>query len=48
MKPIFCVLAACALLISGAQAMTLRELRTLEITQDGGDLYARYYLVGSV
>ena len=48
MKTIFCVLAACALLHHGAQAMSLRELRTLEATQDGGDLYARYYLVGSV
>jgi len=48
MKTSFCVLAVCALLISGAQAMTLRELRTLEITQNGGDLHARYYLVGSV
>ncbi|MEI7513807.1 MAG: hypothetical protein WCK81_00345 [Betaproteobacteria bacterium] len=48
MKTRFCVLAAYALLLSGAQAMSLRELRTLEATQDGGDLYARYYLVGSV
>jgi hypothetical protein len=48
MKTIFCVLATCALLHQGAQAMSLRELRTLEATQDGGDLYARYYLVGSV
>lgn len=29
-----------------AQAMTLRELRTLENTEAQGDLYARYYLVG--
>ena len=48
MKTIFCVLATCALLLQGAQAMTLRELRALEATQDGGDLYARYYLVGSM
>lgn len=48
MKTRLCVLVACALLLSGTQAMTLRELRTLEATQDGGDLYVRYYLVGSV
>lgn len=48
MKTIFCVLATCALLLQGAQAMTLRELRALEATQDGGDLHARYYLVGTM
>ena len=48
MKTIFCVLATCTLLLQGAQAMTLRELRALEATQDGGDLHARYYLVGSM
>ena len=47
-KASFCAIAVSTLLLSGAQAMTLRELRALEATQDGGDLYARYYLVGSV
>ena len=40
MKTRFSVLAMSALLLSGAQAMSLRELRTLEATQDGGELYA--------
>jgi hypothetical protein len=48
MKTRFCVLAMSALLLSGAQAMSLRELRALEATQDGGELYANYYLVGSM
>ncbi len=48
MKTRFSVLAMSALLLSGAQAMSLRELRNLEATQDGGELYANYYLVGSM
>jgi hypothetical protein len=44
-----CVLIAlCALFLTDARAMSLRELRVLEATQDGGDLHARYYLVGSM
>lgn len=31
---------------SGAQAMSLREWRTLNLVQDQGDLYATYYLIG--
>jgi len=41
-------IALCALFLSEAQALSLRELRALEATQDGGDLHARYYLVGSM
>lgn len=42
--------AACALLLiaipSIAQAMSIRELRTLEANEQDGKLYANYYLVG--
>ena len=31
---------------AGAQAMTIRELRTLEANEKDGKLYANYYLVG--
>lgn len=42
-------LALCVLLAGtalGAQAMTLRELRTLESGEKDGKAYASYYLVG--
>jgi hypothetical protein len=35
-----------AALCAGAQAMSIRELRTLETEDPGGRLYAGYYLVG--
>ena len=41
--------ALCLLLAGtafGAQAMTLRELRTLESSEKDGKAYASYYLVG--
>lgn len=38
-------LLACAV---GAQAMSIRELRTLEANEKEGKLYANYYLVGVV
>jgi hypothetical protein len=42
--------AACALLLMTmapiAQAMSIRELRTLEANEKDGKLYANYYLVG--
>ena len=41
-------IALCAVFLFDAQALSLRELRVLEATQDGGDLHARYYLVGSM
>jgi hypothetical protein len=41
-------IALCAVILFDAQALSLRELRVLEATQDGGDLHARYYLVGSM
>lgn len=42
------LIALCAVIFSTAQALSLRELRVLEVAQDGGDLHARYYLVGSM
>lgn len=53
MRTNFYALAACALAVSGflaggAQAMSLRELRSLQATESQGDLYARYYLVGAM
>jgi hypothetical protein len=46
-KPVALVLGfgflACA---TAAQAMTIRELRTLEANEKDGKLYANYYLVG--
>ena len=41
-------IALCAIFLFDAQALSLRELRVLQATQDGGDLHARYYLVGSM
>lgn len=41
-------IALCAVFLPDAHALSLRELWTLEATQDGGDLHARYYLVGSM
>ena len=45
--------AACALLVPvllgaavSANAMSIRELRTLEANEENGKLYANYYLVG--
>jgi len=32
--------------VAGAQAMTIREMRTLEATEKDGKNYANYYLVG--
>ncbi|MGI4778805.1 MAG: hypothetical protein ACRYGA_11910 [Janthinobacterium lividum] len=41
---------ACALVLFlsavSAQAMSIRELRTLEVNEKNGKLYANYYLVG--
>lgn len=50
-RPSFAALAALLLLASGmlatsAQAMSIRELRTLEAKEKDGVLYADYYLVG--
>jgi hypothetical protein len=42
------LIALCAVIFFNAQALSLRELRVLEATQDGGDLHARYYLVGTM
>ena len=39
-----CVLLLCA--AAGAQAMSIRELRTLEASEKDGKAYASYYLVG--
>lgn len=39
-----CVLLLCA--AAGAQAMSIRELRTLEANEKEGKLFANYYLVG--
>ena len=48
MKTSFYVLTAWVLFCTSAHAMSLRELRGVEATQDGGDLYVRYYLVGGM
>ena len=40
------VLLAALLAGAGAQAMSIRELRTLEANEKDGKLYANYYLVG--
>ncbi len=42
-KAVVCAVLACA---AAAQAMTIRELRTLEVNEKDGKLYANYYLVG--
>lgn len=39
-------LMACACVVSAVSAMSLRELRTLGQTEEQGDLYVNYYLVG--
>lgn len=48
MKTSSCAFLALVVLCANAQAMSLRELRSLESTQEGGDLHARYYLVGGM
>ncbi|WP_294772331.1 Rap1a/Tai family immunity protein [uncultured Rhodoferax sp.] len=40
------LLALSAVVASTAQAMTIREMRTLEKTEKQGSTYADYYLVG--
>lgn len=41
-------LALCLGIAQGANAMSMRELRTLEKNEKQGDVYALYYLVGVV
>jgi len=40
------LLALCLVVASTAQAMTIREMRTLEKTEKQGSTYTDYYLVG--
>lgn len=46
MKRAVFLLLALAAAASGAQAMSIRELRTLEAGEKDGKAYASYYLVG--
>jgi hypothetical protein len=46
-RALLTALALCGLAAT-AQAMTIRELRTLEANEKDGKLYANYYLVGVV
>ncbi|WP_422088051.1 MULTISPECIES: hypothetical protein [Variovorax] len=43
-RAVFLLIALAA--AAGAQAMSIRELRTLEATEKDGKAYASYYLVG--
>jgi len=45
MKPLALLLAACAL-HGAAQAMSLREMRTIEQLDARGETYVQYYLIG--
>ncbi len=45
MKRRACIVLAC-LAVTGAQAMSIREFRTLEATEKDGKTYGSYYLVG--
>ena len=43
------VAAVCALVLSSASAMSLRELRALELSdKENGVVYVQYYLVGAM
>ena len=43
-RAVVCAVLGC--IVAAAQAMTIRELRTLEANEKDGKAYASYYLVG--
>ncbi len=45
-RALYLLLPVLALAAAGAQAMSIRELRTLEANEKDGRAYAGYYLVG--